>query len=128
MILIKRLNFHENPVRHWGRTQLKRTRTLIEQAAVRRKKATTDCLSHNRLLVCLCLRDPLALSTTHPFLREVLRENGTKHARQCSKAITDAHEDGGIAWSDVQMINVESCDWVSLGSGCEGEGGKQATV
>jgi len=49
------------------------------------------------------------VNPTHPLLCEMFGENWTKHAGQSSKAVADAHQDGGIAGRNVQMINVESC-------------------
>lgn len=35
---------------------------------------------------------------------------GTNHSREGPHTIGDPHEDAGIAWSNVQVVDVETCD------------------
>lgn len=44
---------------------------------------------------------------THVMFGKLLDHDGADHATQSAEPVTDAHQDGGVARRDVQVINVE---------------------
>lgn len=43
------------------------------------------------------------------MLGELLDDDGADHAAEGAEAVGDAHEDGGVAGGDVQVVHVEAC-------------------
>lgn len=41
---------------------------------------------------------------------DVIDDDGTDEACDCADAVGHAHEDGGVAWSNVQMVHIETYD------------------
>lgn len=39
---------------------------------------------------------------------DVIDDDGTDEASDCANAVGHAHENGGVAWSDVQMVHIET--------------------
>ena len=50
-----------------------------------------------------------SISFNYLISRQRFNDDRTEHSRQCSKTIGYAHQNTGIARSDIQMIDVESC-------------------
>jgi hypothetical protein len=48
------------------------------------------------------------LKSTHVIASDVIDDDGTDEACNCADAVGHAHEDGGVAWSDVQMVHIET--------------------
>ena len=54
---------------------------------------------------------------------DLLGGDGANHAREGADSITDAHQDGSISWSNVQMVDVETRDGKAWTSHCHDQGG-----
>ena len=47
----------------------------------------------------------------YPVFGELFGDNGTEHSGERSHSVGESHQDAGVTWSDVQVVDVEACNY-----------------